>query len=178
MDLRLRHGGLSYQVHRAREADRVVFHVRRHRDDDDGDGSDVVLPVDVQRLGDGEFVVDSDAGPRRGYAVRDGDAIWVEFAGTTFRLEVERGGRGGCAGAGPAAVASPMPGQVLRTLVEVGDRVEKGQTLLVVEAMKMQIEIAAPHPGVIRNLPFGPGAKVDAGVPLAEVEPETAEAGS
>ena len=68
----------------------------------------------------GEFLLDGPAGPRRGYAVRDGDAIWGHWAGTTFRFDVARGAGGRAARAAPAAVTSPMPGQVLRVLVEVG----------------------------------------------------------
>ena len=177
MDLRLRRGEVSYQVRRAREHSRMVFHIRCHRNDEDGDVPAAAVPLEVEPVGGGEFLVDSPAGPQRGYAVRDGDAVWVQFAGATFRLEVDRGGGRQRTGRGGAAVASPMPGQVQRTLVEVGDRVAKGQPLLVVEAMKMQIEIAAPHAGVVRELPFPAGASVDAGVPLAKVEPERVEGG-
>jgi biotin carboxyl carrier protein len=68
-----------------------------------------------------------------------------------------------------------MPGQVLRVLVEVGETVEQGQPVMVVEAMKMQLEIAAPHTGVVRSLAVGPGDKVAPGIPLAEIEPTPLE---
>ena len=70
-----------------------------------------------------------------------------------------------------------MPGQVLRVLVEVGDVVEKGQALMVVEAMKMQLEISAPHAGKVLSLAVAPGDKVAPGVPLAEVEAEVGRLG-
>jgi biotin carboxyl carrier protein len=59
---------------------------------------------------------------------------------------------------------------VLRVLVALGDRVEKGQTLLVVEAMKMQIELAAPHAGIVLSIAVAPGDKVLPGVPLVKVD--------
>lgn len=170
MDLKLRRGGIRYQVHRAGDGEGSTFHIRQRREGEEHPGEPSVLPAAVEPLGGGEFLIESPAGPRRGYAVRDGDAIWVELSGATFRLEVDRGS-GGRRGSGrPDAVSSPMPGQVVRVLAAVGDRVERGQTLLVVEAMKMQIEIAAPHDGTVRALPFAAGDKVDAGVELAEIE--------
>ena len=173
MDLRLRRREILYQVHRAREGDRTVFHLRRRRQEDATESKTEVVPLEIDRLGSGEFVVGSPAGPRRGYAVRRGDAIWVELGGATFRFDVDRGAAGRRTSARPDVVASPMPGQVLRVLVEPGQRVEKGDTLLIVEAMKMQIEITAPHAGIVRKLPFRDGAKVEAGIQLAEIEPET-----
>jgi biotin carboxyl carrier protein len=171
VDLKLRRGEIRYQVHRAGDGEGTTFHIRQGREGEEHAPS--VLPAAVEPLGDGEFRIESPAGPRRGYAVRDGDAIWVELGGATFRLEVDRG-PGRRRGSGrPDAVSSPMPGQVVRVLVAVGDRVQRGETLLVVEAMKMQIEIAAPHDGTVRRLPFAAGDKVDAGVELAEIEGES-----
>jgi acetyl/propionyl-CoA carboxylase alpha subunit len=166
VELRLRRGDALYQVRRSREGGRTVFHLR-HGSEPEGEA----LPLEVEALGGGDFLVAGPAGPRRGHAVRDGETIWVELDGATFRLEVARAGRGRGAGPGAAAVSAPMPGQVLRALVAVGDRVRRGQPLLVVEAMKMQIEISAPHDGVVARLPFAPGDRVDAGSELAEVEP-------
>ena len=171
MELRLTRGEALYQVRRARTEDREIVEVRTSRGDQE---AVTQVSVDARRVAPGEFLMDGPAGPRRGYAVRDGGIIWVHWAGTTFRFRVARGAGDRAAEASPAAVVSPMPGQVLRLLVEVGDRVAQGQPLLVVEAMKMQLEVAAPHDGVVAALPFAVGDKVDVGVPLADV---TADAG-
>jgi len=63
-----------------------------------------------------------------------------------------------------------MPGKVVRTLVKAGDRVEAGQGLFVVEAMKMQNEIRSPKSGAIERILAREGQAVNAGEVLAWVE--------
>lgn len=63
-------------------------------------------------------------------------------------------------------VSSVMPGVVVDVLVKVGDRVEKGQPLLILSAMKMQNEVAAPAPGVVSTLHVAPGEPVGVGARL------------
>ena len=72
--------------------------------------------------------------------------------------------------AGPAHVASPMPGKIVRVLVNDGDEVAEGQGILVVEAMKMQNEMQAPRAGTVRALRAAAGATVAAGEVLATIE--------
>lgn len=60
-------------------------------------------------------------------------------------------------------VQAPMPGTVLETCVAKGDKVTKGQKLLILEAMKMENEIQAPGDGVIQDLLVEKGASVNAG---------------
>lgn len=102
-------------------------------------------------------------------AVRDGDMVWVRFEGRTYRFELARGTRR-ARGHGDGDLSSPMPGQVQNILVTEGDAVEQGQPLLVVEAMKMQLEIKAGHAGTVKRILVGEGDQVEAGVPLAELE--------
>jgi biotin carboxyl carrier protein len=65
---------------------------------------------------------------------------------------------------------SPMPGKVIRLLVNVGDEVEAGQGLVVVEAMKMQNEIRSPKKGKVERVLVSEGQNVNAGEALAWVE--------
>lgn len=65
--------------------------------------------------------------------------------------------------AGGGAIVAPMPGTVLRVEVNSGDNVVKGQTLLVLEAMKMENEIMAPADGVIKEVNVTQGVSVNAG---------------
>lgn len=65
---------------------------------------------------------------------------------------------------------SPMSGTVLRQLVDAGDTVQAGQTLLVLEAMKMEHRVTAPTDGVVTALHVAEGDVVDSGVVLAVVE--------
>ncbi len=60
-------------------------------------------------------------------------------------------------------IAAPMPGTVLQVAVGIGDKVIKGQTLLVLEAMKMENEIMAPADGVVQELNVTKGVSVNAG---------------
>jgi biotin carboxyl carrier protein len=73
-------------------------------------------------------------------------------------------------GKGPRKLLAPMPGKVVRLLVEEESEVEAGQGVVVVEAMKMQNEIKSPKKGVVRKMVAAEGANVNAGDVLAVVE--------
>jgi propionyl-CoA carboxylase alpha chain len=68
------------------------------------------------------------------------------------------------------SLLAPMPGSVVRVAVTVGDRVEKGQPLLWLEAMKMEHAVNAPSAGIVTELPVAAGEQVDLGGVLAVVE--------
>lgn len=70
---------------------------------------------------------------------------------------------------GSLKVNAPMPGTILGVKVAVGDKVEKGQTLLVLEAMKMENEIAAPEAGTVSSVNVETGASVESGQLLASL---------
>lgn len=71
--------------------------------------------------------------------------------------------QGALEAAGRQQIIAPMPGKVIRLLVEVADEVEAGQGLVVVEAMKMQNEIRSPKKGKVERLPAMEGQSVNAG---------------
>jgi biotin carboxyl carrier protein len=79
-------------------------------------------------------------------------------------------GRAGAAEQGVMKIKAPMPGKVVRVLAGVGTQVESGQSVIVIEAMKMQNELKAPKNGVVKKINVAEGAAVDAGQSLAEVE--------
>jgi propionyl-CoA carboxylase alpha chain len=72
------------------------------------------------------------------------------------------------------SLLAPMPGTVVSVAAEVGQQVEAGQTVLVLEAMKMQHRVSAPYSGVVTEIDVKPGQQVAAGEVLAVVE-ETEE---
>ena len=78
--------------------------------------------------------------------------------------------RVGAAEQGVMKIKAPMPGKVVRVLAGVGTQVELGQSVIVIEAMKMQNELKAPKNGVVKKINVVEGAAVDAGQALAEVE--------
>jgi biotin carboxyl carrier protein len=67
-------------------------------------------------------------------------------------------------------IASPMPGLVVAVHVAAGDTIEENQPVVTLEAMKMQMEVRAPHPGIVRRLHTRPGQEVTGGQALMEVE--------
>jgi biotin carboxyl carrier protein len=71
---------------------------------------------------------------------------------------------------GTAQIVAPMPGKVVRVLVEAGAEVEAGAGLLIVEAMKMQNEMKSPKAGKVTSINVSEGATVNAGDVLAVVE--------
>ncbi|MCY9784869.1 acety-l/propionyl-CoA carboxylase subunit alpha [Nocardiopsis sp. EMB25] len=70
----------------------------------------------------------------------------------------------------PGALPAPMPGTVTAVDVVVGEKVRAGQTLLRLEAMKMEHRVTAPAAGAVRDLPVAAGQRVPAGVPLAVLD--------
>lgn len=105
-----------------------------------------------------------------------GGNLKVQIAAEEFTAEVQDprawGGRkhGLQQAEGRQQIVAPMPGKVIRLLVAVGDSVEAGQGLLVVEAMKMQNEIRSPKSGKVGRLLATEGQAVNAGDVLAWVE--------
>ena len=71
---------------------------------------------------------------------------------------------------GSGSVSAAMPGTVVAVMVEEGQKVVKGQTLLVLEAMKMENQITAPKDGKITSLKVKNGEKVAGGAVLCTVE--------
>ena len=70
------------------------------------------------------------------------------------------------------SVASQMPGLLVNLPVAVGDKVREGETLAIVEAMKMQNELRAPRTGTVAKINFSEGEEVDAFIPIVEITPQ------
>lgn len=73
------------------------------------------------------------------------------------------GDKSAAGGDSPGNIKAAMPGTILDVKVSVGDAVTRGQALLVLEAMKMENEIMAPHDGVINEVGVAVGASVNSG---------------
>jgi len=108
-------------------------------------------------------------GIARRYAfARDGDALWIARDGHHLELRVARTARGGAAH-GEDSLEAPMPGTVLLVHAENGQEVAEGEVLVVIESMKMELSIAAPHAGTVQGLDVAPGDRVGLRQVLAEV---------
>ncbi|MFD4235012.1 acetyl-CoA carboxylase biotin carboxylase subunit [Streptomyces sp. NPDC058542] len=114
-----------------------------------------------------------------GHFHRSGD--WLGRDGDTWHVQDHDPVEASLSGAGRSGadtLAAPMPGTVTVVKVAVGDEVEAGQSLLVVEAMKMEHVISAPHAGTVTELDVTAGATVAMDQILAVVVPVAAEEGS
>ena len=137
------------------------------------DGRQAVVEVISEQDGQIRAIVDGQA-VSAGLAFDGLDAL-VSLGGESYRLskppppDVDGTGPGGADAPG-ASLTAPMPGTVVKVLVGEGDEVEEGQVLLVLEAMKMEQPVAAPHAGRIASLPYGEGTLVPGGAVLAEIE--------
>jgi biotin carboxyl carrier protein len=140
------------------------------------------LQVRVEQHG-AEWQIDTGEGPRRAsvlevepgvYSVLLEGRSWeIRLSDADVTIDDPREPRksGAVAGLeGRQTVTAPMPGKVIRVLVAEGDSVERGQGLVVIEAMKMQNELKSPKAGRVVSIQAGNGAAVGAGEILAIVE--------
>jgi biotin carboxyl carrier protein len=135
------------------------------------------MSVDVRMLEPGVMsllVTYPDKQGRQYRCVLDGDGVVI--GGRRYGFEVDdprslQGRRGAGAGTeGPRPVKAPMPGRVVRLLVEVGDEVAEGQGVVVIEAMKMQNELKSPKAGRVVRVGASVGDTVGSGDVLVVVE--------
>jgi 3-methylcrotonyl-CoA carboxylase alpha subunit len=163
--LRYRTGGSEHQV----EAERLGSNAFRLR----LEGGESI--VEVLAFREGEIHATLDDNPIRvGFAL-DGLEVRLSLHGTAYELSKPHPPSVDATGVSAAEVAAagpsaPMPGTVVKVLVEEGEKVEEGQLLLVLEAMKMEQPVAAPRAGRVASLPYGEGALVPGGAVLAEIE--------
>jgi biotin carboxyl carrier protein len=102
----------------------------------------------------------------------DGD-VWVGSARLSVEIQDPRRwsrGLGADAAHGAIALKAAMPGKVVAVLVAVGDAIETGKGVLVVEAMKMQNEVKSPKAGTVQAIRVSPGDSVAAGQVLVVIE--------
>ena len=109
------------------------------------DGVGAKMTVEIRRPGADPVLVAADVG-----GARAKPAAIVKIGGAT----------------GPVTMRSPIPGRVVKILVKVNDRVTAGQTVIVLEAMKMENELRAPRAGRVTTVHCTEGAAVEAGQDL------------
>jgi len=122
-----------------------------------------------------EIVLEIDGRPCRALIARVHGRVLVSLAGRVFAFETGEDSAGAHAGVGSGVVTAPMPGKVVAVLVAVGETVEVGQPLVVLEAMKMESTLSAEVAGRVTAVAAVAGATVAAGDLLVEVRPATDE---
>lgn len=128
-------------------------------------------PVSVLRIGDEVCRVVSRTTELRGRYTLWLDGFRFETEALDERARAIRELTGAAAAAtGPAPVVAPMPGMIVRVQAQIGDQVQPGQGLVVMEAMKMENELRATSAGTIRAVLVQPGTAVEKGAVLLELE--------
>ena len=103
------------------------------------------------------------------------DATFVHLNGRTHaigRVDPAERLAGNEGGAASDRLVAPMPGVVVSVNVKPGDQVEEGQTLLVIESMKLETSLTAPRDGVVAEIPFAAGDSFGLKATLAQLAPE------
>jgi 3-methylcrotonyl-CoA carboxylase alpha subunit len=108
------------------------------------------------------------------YLATDPAGIWVWADGRARLVQDPDIGprkRSGGLGEIPGEITPPTRASVVRVLVQAGDVVDKGQLVVVVRAMKTEMNLTAPHAGTVRAVNFQAGAQVSPGDILVEIDP-------
>jgi biotin carboxyl carrier protein len=127
-------------------------------------------PVKVLRVGDEVHRVVMQRGESRGQYTLwiDGHRYEAEALDERTRAIRDLSAQTAKA-AGPAPLVAPMPGLIVRVTVNVGDTVQPGQSMVVMEAMKMENELRARSAGVVKAIRVVTGAAVEKGTVLVEL---------
>jgi biotin carboxyl carrier protein len=137
----------------------------------DLDGNEIELAVTTQNAQEG-WCRTSDGNRHSFFWTWTGNALhlWVDGNLSIFEKVESRRQVNRVASGRDSDIVAPMPGKVGQLLVQPGDSVERGQTVIIVESMKMELEIAAQRDGVVKRVLVEPGAQVDKGMRLLELE--------
>jgi len=160
MDVRLRIGDRTRGARVARQGDRLAIRL---------DGG-AAVDVAARRLADGTWhlAIQGEDGAARvlraaGFADRSTRQLWLDGRTLAYERVLDTAARRADAGAGLSAA---IPAVVLELRVAAGDAVAEGDTLLLLESMKMVMPIVAPHGGVVTAVNCRAGEHVAPGTPL------------
>ena len=124
----------------------------------------------VTSLGAGRYELVTDSSTRLAYSVRSGGTTWVFLDGRVFVIQPDDDQADRARHHDEAALAAPMPATVVAINVTSGQHVKTGDALVVLEAMKMELAVTAPHDGRVRRVACRVGELVQPGVPLVEFD--------
>ena len=163
--------GEAYRYRTEAVEGRLAFQL----DDVATEGSHTAITLDIESREAGEGLCHDESGRTHHFAWAWVGAelhLWLDGSLYVFQRAQSRR-RGRAAGAEASEdVLAPMPGAVLEVLVAEGDRVERNQTVVLMESMKMELAITASRSGVVRRVSVEAGQQVDRGMRLLELAPE------
>jgi biotin carboxyl carrier protein len=129
--------------------------------------------VNVVPLGNGVYRVEHDGRSDIVYVAGSTRDRWAFWNGHVFRIDLERSKdavRGASKRHVAQALEAPMPATVIKVLAEAGGTVKKGDTVVLLEAMKMELPIRAPADAVVAAVHCREGDMVQAGAALMELK--------
>ena len=132
----------------------------------------------LHSLGGGEYRIELDGVSHRVWVAARGDGAHVHAGGANWgvrRIGALEEMSGSAGGAGADTAEAPMPGAVVRVEVKPGEAVKRGQTLMVIESMKLETAVDAWRDGVVAEIHHEAGAAFDRRAPLISLEPEATE---
>jgi biotin carboxyl carrier protein len=128
--------------------------------------------AEVQPLADGWYLVIEGEKRWRVAIAHAPDATWVFVDGQAARIDAAApaASRGRAKGRGESGVMAPMPATVVAINTAAGQPVTAGDTVIVLEAMKMELPIKSPRSGIVKAVHCAKGDLVQPGVSLLEIE--------
>ncbi|HWO43917.1 MAG TPA: biotin/lipoyl-containing protein [Candidatus Eisenbacteria bacterium] len=167
----------------------MIFRARLNEQDYAVEIEEIAKSLYKVAIDGNEFLVDGKKTGRTNYSLivdnrsfeievdRSDDEYRVLVDGRNYRVHLidERrarmeGGESGFRLQGRQTVSVPMPGRVIAVLVAEGEAVEKGQGLVIVEAMKMENEVRSPVAGIVKEIKVKAGDAIEGGAALVIVE--------
>ena len=131
------------------------------------------VQIELRNMAEGAFDYTSDGVQARGRMARNGPVIWLTAEGVTHPYtDLTFAPAEGAAPGSDGRILAHSDGKIVAVNVAPGDSVEKGKTLVVLEAMKMEFQLSTPVPGTVKNVSVKAGDQVKARQLLVELEPE------
>ncbi|MBV1882105.1 MAG: hypothetical protein KUG82_10745 [Pseudomonadales bacterium] len=134
---------------------------------------DQLVTVGYRRLNSHEAELTLKGKVRTVYVAQDEYKLYLHLDGKVWQLDrLNEFSEGSAGGASSGSINAPMPGVVIEIYSEVGQTVTQGDTVMLIESMKLQTEIKASISGVIQSIGVEPGSNFNKGILLAEIEAE------
>jgi len=132
---------------------------------------------DVARISANCFSIAFNDKNRTVYAAENDDEIFIHLDGRVVQLtkvgnDTQKFTSDGVEFGAKDEIATPMPGKIVKILVNEGDTIKTGQPLVIVESMKMENEIKSPTNGTVKSIHFGDDDLVEPNQPIIKLEPD------
>ena len=166
MEFQYEYAGKSYSVRMTRDGDRFTATI-----------GDKKYSASSKEIKPGFFIIQIDGKPVKVSIASEGNQRHIFHDGAVYRFTRIEGRKKSVAAEGDISpeINSPISGKLIKVDSEEGRAVEEGQTLMTIEAMKMEYQIKAPYDGIVERVNFKEGEQVDIGTVLIMMEKKAEE---